>query len=224
MAGIHRRFPVGLDEEPVPLDGVAPSAGGSVPAALGIAITPATGVTGSHRFGVALDAVVAESIDRPFSVGADTFRLRRTDQAWQGSSREELIRPREARRILEAVLLHRTHDVGLISLLEMAAFQLKGLDPHGEFVLVRLRTTGSSGAPVAPTAAAPPVKAQRTISTPRSPGGEPAMTQEVAAAQAATLKQAAETGVPFCEECAKAAAQQAAAQQAAGQQAAGAPA
>ena len=185
-------------------DGIATGAGSRLPGPLGIATDLANDRSSVRRFGVARDETLAESVDLTFTLDSETYRLRRAGAVWSANSNEELIRLQEARGIIERVVLQRVDDVALVSLLKTALSQLSEVHQEGNLVLVRLRSRVSSGPPPQTYTPLPP-KPRRAPSPPPIPE-EPAMPEEIALAQAATLKTAAESGVPFCEECARAAA------------------
>ena len=183
-------------------DGISTGAGGRRPGPLGIATDPANARSGVRRFGVARDETLAESVDLTFTLDSETYRLRRAGAVWSANSSEELIRLEEARGIIERVVLQRADDIALVSLLKTALSQVSGLHQEGNLILVRLRPRVSSGA-VPQTYIPKPRRAPGPSPAPPSVE-EPAVSDEVALAQAATLKTAAESGVPLCEECARA--------------------
>lgn len=188
-------------------DGISTGAGWRLPGPLGIATDPTNDRSGARRFGVARDETLAESVNLTFTLDSDTYRLRRADGVWSANSYEELIRLEEARAIIERVVLQRVDDIVLVSVLKTALSQLSELHQQGNLVLVRLRPRVSSGGPPPPTYTPLPPTPRRAPSPPEPPSlEEPVMSEEVGSAQAATLKTAAESGVPFCEECARAAA------------------
>jgi hypothetical protein len=185
-------------------DGISTGAGGRRPGPLGSATDLASTRSGVRRFGVARDETLAESVDLTFTLDSETYRLRRAGTVWSANSSEELIRLEEARGIIERVVLQRADDVALVSVLKTALSQLSGVHQEGNLILVRLRPRVSSGA--VPQTYTP--KPRRAPSPPAPPSvEEPEVSDEFALAQAATLKSAAESGVPFCEECARAAAE-----------------
>jgi hypothetical protein len=189
-------------------DGISTGAGRRRPGPLGIATDLANDRSGARRFGVARSETLAESVDLTFTLDSETYRLRRAGAVWSANSVEELIRLEEARGIIERVVLQRIDDVALVSLLKTALSQLSGLHQEGNLILVRLRPRVSSGAVPQTYTPAP----RRAPSPPPPPSvEEPEVSAEFAVAQAATLKTAAESGVPFCEECARAAAEKLAA-------------
>ena len=134
----------------------------------------------------------------PFAVGADIYWLRRTDNVWELSSDEESVPPPEAGAIIERAAVQHSRNVQLLRLLETAASRLAGVHPGGTFVLVLWRPRSHPGGGAAPTPA-PPVWKSRSAPLVEAPAGveEPMM----AIAQAATLRAAAASGVPFCEVC-----------------------
>ena len=188
-------------------DGISTGAGWRLPGPLGIATDLANDRSSVRRFGVARGETPAESVDLTFTLDSETYRLRRAGAVWNANSYEELIRLEEARGIIERVVLQRAADVALVSLLKTAVAQLNEVHQQGNLVLVRLRPRVSSGGAEPPTYTPLPPKPRRAPSPPEPPSvEEPVMSEEVGWAQAATLKTAAESGVPFCEECARAAA------------------
>jgi hypothetical protein len=188
-------------------DGISTGAGWRLPGPLGIGTDLANDRSRVRRFGVARDEALAESVDLTFTLDSETYRLRRAGAVWSANSYEELMRLEEARGIIERVVLQRVDDVLLVSLLKTALSQLTDVHQQNNLVLVRLRARVSSGGPPPPTYTPLPPKPRRAPSPPEPPSiEEPVMSEEVALAQAGTLKTAAESGVPFCEECARAAA------------------
>ncbi len=188
-------------------DGITTGAGSRLPGPLGIATDLANDRSSVRRFGVARSETLAESVDLTFTLDSETYRLRRAGAVWSANSSEELIPIEKARGIIEKVVLQRVDDLALVSVLKTAVSQLTEVHQDGNLVLVRLRPRVSSGGQPPPTYTPLPPKPRRAPSPPEAPPvEEPVMSEEVGLAQAATLKTAAESGVPFCEECARAAA------------------
>src|SRR4051794_17969467 len=107
---MHRRTPLGLsDDNVLPQDGIAPSAGSQLPGPTGIA-------TDELSKGSALSG----SVSPAFKVGTDTYRLRRAGTKSPADSHEERIPPSEARPIIEQAVVHHRDNVPLLRLLETA--------------------------------------------------------------------------------------------------------
>ena len=199
---MRRLVPLGLSDEPPPPDGVAPYAGSSTPGPQGRADEASFPSDADTNAGFAEHAVDG-SADAPFTVGSDMFRLRHVDAERALRSSEEPVAPDQAARIIERALLKPPRNAALLRALETAASQLVGLHDNGAFILFWLRPQiEKSARSAAPTTPAPP-RPPRPREVPDLPiVEEPVMGD----AQAAVLKAAAAAGVPFCEECARAAA------------------
>jgi hypothetical protein len=131
---------------------------------------------------------------------------------WNTRFSEEPIRADEARRIIDAVIEERAGDVELVKILKTAVAELSGLHPRGNCVLVRLRPRITSRTFAVSPRYTPSQRNPLPLPTGPPPRiEEPVISEEIAAAQAATLRRAAELGTPFCAECARAAAKAAAA-------------
>jgi hypothetical protein len=203
---MHRPPSLGLYSEPPPPDGVAPHAGSKAPG-------PIATVTGSGAGPVAGASPLSteflddDAVRIPFEVSGRLYRLRRTDTAWHRAPNERNVAPEEAIAILErAIGQHSTH-VRHVRLLEAAVRKLAGLHDRGVYVLLWLQP-GSQFEKVATPARAPAARplARPAVLPEPPPIEEPVMPLM----QAAALKNAALLGVPFCEECARAAAERAA--------------
>jgi hypothetical protein len=142
-----------------------------------------------------------------FTIGSDTFRLLRLDREWRQGEDEVRVPPEQAVDIIEQATrqYHGNHDV--VQLLDAAVTQLADLHDHGVFVLLHRQPRYDQGTgSAARTAPASTPAALRSPAAPEPPA--PAMDEPVLGAeQAAVLKDAAAAGVPFCEECARAASQ-----------------
>jgi len=200
---MYRRTPLGLSDERAPLDGVASYAGSSIPGPQGIAPGDVSNRSAPH---VPLGAeAVDESFSIPFAVGGKLYRLRHVDADRRQDPNEAAVPPEEAAAIIERAAAHHGKDVPLVRLLETAASRLAGLHTNGIYVLVWLPPLATIErvvlSPPAPTPRAP---------RPAPPDPPAQIEEPMAAAQARVLKNAAASGVPFCEECARLAAQRAA--------------
>jgi hypothetical protein len=196
---MYRRIPLGLSDELPPPEGTAPYGSGRIPRPLGMVTDEASDRTPGLRPAAANEPAAGGYIDLPFMVGADTYRLRETRTRWRLSANEAVVSPSDAVAIIEQAVVQHQDNAALLSLLETVALQLAGVHPDGTFVLIRLRTEWrarhATGSPPPPAARSAP-----------APAPSPAVVEEapLAAAQAATLKDAAVLGVPFCEMCQRA--------------------
>jgi hypothetical protein len=201
-----RQRPLGFGGELTAAEGIAPYAGSRVPGPLTdatAAVTPSLGA-GQPRPDVedslvGSDAPAEDIVCLPFELGADFYRLQRVDADRRQRFNEVPLTPEQAVAVLErAAEQHRRND-RLLAILHMAMRQVAGVHDNGIFLVLRLRPDTQAGkgvaAPPRPAAARPPV-------LPAPPAVVEAM---MPVAQAAALRYAAETGVPFCEECARAA-------------------
>jgi hypothetical protein len=202
-----RPIPLGLSGALTTTDGIAPYAGSRVPgpltAATGGAGTPIS--AGPHREDVedslvGSDAPAGDIVSLPFEVGAEFYRLQRVDADRRQSFNEMPLTPEQAAAVLErAAEQHRSND-RLLPILQLAMRQLAGIHDNGIFLVLRLwpDTRAEKVAAPPPRAAAP---------RPAMPVPAPAAVAEamMPVARAAVLREAAVLGVPFCEECARAA-------------------
>jgi hypothetical protein len=139
----------------------------------------------------------------PFEVDSHFYLVRRVNTRWRCGPSEHLVEPEEATAILErAIAQHRNH-LRLVRLLETAATQLARLHDNGVFVLLWLRPERRVERVAPPAPRTPPAPALPAMPSVEEPPLPPL--------QATVLKEAAKTGVPFCEECARLAAEQTAA-------------
>jgi hypothetical protein len=145
-------------------------------------------------------------------VGSATYQLRRFGATWCPGYRAEPVEVDEARSLLDDLMRERADDFELVDLLKTALPRLSRHEHPDRLVLVRLWRDFSTGPTEGPAVYAPPPRSPRPAS-PRPPPSveEPTVPAEQAQAQAETLRRAAESGIPFCEECARAAAERAAA-------------
>jgi hypothetical protein len=200
---MYRLTPLGFDDEFPLTDGIAPYSGARAPGPQGTgSVTDLVSDWPATRPAGAREAARNESVSLPFAVGGDTYWLRRTDTSWLLRSDEESVPPDEAGAIIERAAVQYRENVPLLRLIETAASKLAGVHQGGTFVLVRLRLQVARWVPESP-------KPARSVPRPQSSPlpSPPALVEEVtmSAAQAAVLKEAAATGAPFCEECARAA-------------------
>jgi hypothetical protein len=198
---MDRRRPLGIDGVRPPHDGIAPYAGARSPGP--------TQPDGEHGGGestlrsqAASDGTAVDAaLNLPFAVDHDYYRVRRVDTDWRRGFSEVPVEADRAVAIVERAIGQHADNQSLRRLLETAVAQLAGLHEGGIYVLLWLRPE----APRPPVAA--PSSAPRTPA-PSAPVSRPARVEEsVPPVQAAVLKNAARTGVPFCEVCARAAAQ-----------------
>jgi hypothetical protein len=203
-------MPLGLSNDNPQRQGLAPTAGGCSP---GPVSADRHQGHATHLRGLAGAAAAALRDFRriELTVGSDLYRLRRKGVTWSADTREEPVGREEAHAVLaQAARLHGDNPA-VLAIIQEAAAQLNGFRRDNTFVVLRLRQWESSGGGAvqsiastpAPTRARPepapaPVVVEREI-----------MSEAIARAQAAALTRAAVDGVPFCEECARAAAERA---------------
>jgi hypothetical protein len=137
-----------------------------------------------------------------FALGSETYRLLRLDAEWRQSRDEVRVPPEEAVAIIEQATRQQHWNRDVVYLFETAASQIAGLHEGGVFVLLRRERFDSDARSVARTPSSTP----SAVSAPAPP--EPPVLEEpvMGADQAVVLKNAAASGTPFCEECARAAA------------------
>jgi hypothetical protein len=199
---MHRPPTFAAADQPRFADGISPYAGSNLPGP----ISGADDAASAARGNAAVTAHIAPSM--PFTVGLHAYRLYQTVTGWNLTSHDVPIRPAVASEILAEAIATYAHDAALIPLLEQAANNLAGLHPGGTYILAMLQVGMAPAAPPASSLAATP----SGLVVPASPPDLPTLEElPLAEMQAAVLKEAAISGVPFCEECARAAAQQAAA-------------
>ena len=203
---MHRRMPVGFDGELTMTEGVAPYAGSRVPGPMSPVTTGATNSARERPHAgdvedsfVGSDAPADSSISFPFEVDADFYRLRRVDADRRYSFNETPLAPEQAAAILERAVEQHRRNERLLRVLHTAMRQLAGLHDNGIFLVLRLRPETRTESAVAPPPRPPAPRPPVLSAPPAIP--EPMMP----IAQAAVLRDAAATGVPFCEECARAA-------------------
>jgi hypothetical protein len=197
-SGMHRRTPLGLDHESPSPDGIAPYAGARTPGPT----TPATGGSGAaDSSSPASDLAEGDALGSLFQVDGQFYRVRRLDTSWYRAPNEVDVVPDEAVGILERAIGRYDGQAGFVRLLQLALTQLAGLHAGGVHVLLWLRPEAPSRA--APAPPPPRSSAAKLPVLPAPPAVEEPM---MPLAQAAVLRNAALTGAPFCEECARAAA------------------
>ena len=202
---MNRGRPLGFDREPPSPDGVAPDAGSSTPGPI-TPVTP-TSSTGPSGGPSSLSSGLGDddAIRFPFEVSDQFYRLRRTETTWYRGANEVNVPPADAVGILERAISQHDSEGRLVRLLEVALRKLAGLHEGGVYVLLRLipeaRVTRVETSAPSPRPSAPRV--------PEPPAPPPMEEPMVPLAQATALKNAAALGVPFCEECARLAAERA---------------
>jgi hypothetical protein len=193
---------LGLGDEIRTDGGIAPYAAGRTPGPL--ACIDDVSVSARHARPKAFAVGSEGFLGVPFQVRTDTFRLRQLNQEWQRSRYESVVAPEQALVILERALEEHRRNLPLATLLERAASRLAGIHANGTFILLWLRVEAHTERAASASATTP--AALSPSSAPEDPSSaveEPMM----AAAQAAVLRSAAAAGVPFCEECAREAAE-----------------
>ena len=201
---MYRPAPLGFYDERPPADGTSPYGGCTIPGPLGTVTDRMSDLTPVHHPTAAREAGLDGSISLPFTVGGETYWLRRSDSPSHRSSHKESFPPSEAGAIIERAAVRHRENIALLRLLETAASNLAGVDQRGTFVLERLRTLPAPVTVVESRPSPAPRPRAAAIAPPPAEVEEPVM----AAAQAEALKEAAITGVPFCEECAREAAEE----------------
>jgi hypothetical protein len=196
---MHRPAPLGFYEELPPADGTSPYAGSTIPGSLGTVTDRTSDLMSVHHPTAEREAALDGSVGLPFSVGGETYWLRRSDDPSRVSSHKESVLPSEAIVIIERAAIQHRENTPLLHLLETAASQLAGVHDQGTFVLERLRTQWA----IAKVAESRPAPAPRPRAAESAPPPAEVEVPVMVAEQAAALKEAAITGVPFCEECAR---------------------
>lgn len=192
--------PLGLAASRPPDDGIAPYGGAIRPGSLGIGTDPQHSPVASEAPAATTAADLSGASPVSFVVGSEHYRLCRTDSDWRKRPDELNVPPDRAAAILERAATMQPANSPLLRLFQSALASLAGVQTNGVFVLLWQRPQPQERAPVPPP---PPIARPRTAAS-SSPA--PAPQAQVVDAQAAALKQAAQSGAPFCEECAKAAA------------------
>lgn len=138
-----------------------------------------------------------------FTVAAHSYRLRLFDIQFRRRHDEELLSPEEAAVVLERAIVQYERDRDLQQVLETAFRHLAGLYPNGSYVVLRIvpeiDIVTIPGEPAGPVATPSAFRPSEPVELP-STEDEPIVGDD----QAAVLREAAELGVPFCEECARA--------------------
>ena len=207
MAGFQQAKPLGLDWVAAS-EGISTGAGGSLPSSVGLGADPTTDSLDVRGTAVLGEQSRAESMDLTFPVASQLYRLRRPSALWNSMYYEEPLRTEESRAILARAVEQHSDNAALVRLLTLAATRLSWIDAETSLVLMRLRLRDQPTAAPRPYVPPPPRSAPAPAAPP--PAEEPAISPAIGAAQAAALKEAAGMGVPFCEECARAAAREAA--------------
>ena len=200
------RNPRGFYDAPAPTEGVSPWAGSALPGPLGTAAGDASSRLAEDREAGPAEVRRAANDSASFTLGSTTFRLLRLDREWRQDEDEVRVPPQQAVAIIEQAARRYQRDQDAAHLFDTAVAQLADLHDNGVFVLLRRepqyeRGTGSA-ARSAPASTPAVLRSAAPPEPPTSSLDEPFM----GAAQAAVLKDAAASGVPFCEECARAAA------------------
>jgi hypothetical protein len=196
---MHKRVPLGLDDSASVADGIAPYAGARIPGSFQAVADGGKNLSSVHGAAIAREDPLATPASFPFKVGDDAYRLRRQDVDWRRGLQEVAVDPQKALAILELATQKYRQNTTLMPLLQAAARGLAGLHEGGIFLLFWLRPEQERAAAPAPPPSMPAPK------LPKLPEPPP-IEEMMPVAQAAVLKNAAAAGVPFCEECARAAA------------------
>jgi hypothetical protein len=199
------RLPLGLYDGASGAEGIAPYAGSAIPGPLGTGPDDGGSRLGTAEASRPAEVAPAANVGITFALGPDRYRLLRLDAEWRPRVDEVRVPPEHAVEIIkQAAEYERNPEV--VHLFETAASRLAGLHEEGVFVLLQRRLFDGGVRSGAPTAPSSTPSAFRPSESPELPSSidEPTMGAE----QAKVLRDAAAVGVPFCEECARAAAQQ----------------
>ena len=185
-----------------PAGGIAAYGGFRTPGPTRIAFNELSGAASAQE-DEATESASGEILTVDFRVGAERYRLRRTDARqldarWLLSSRAFVVDPNEAVTIIERGIEQQRDNVKLVRALERAGSLLAGLHTDGTFVLIWFRPKEER---IVPAPAPPPSRSRSSAAAAPAPVAEEA---PMGPMQAAVLKNAAASGVPFCEECARA--------------------
>ena len=190
------------DERAAASGGIAPYAGSSIPGPLGTG-RPDGDYWVENEVRKSANAGNLPPLRLSFILGSHTYRLRRVHE-WRQVFDEVPITPHRAVLIIEQAIVELAENGELVQQLQTSLAQLAGLHPDGTLLLLRVEPyTGRAAVPA-------PEPARERRPPPPSPLPPAVKEPLVGADQAAALKDAAANGVPFCEECAKAAAEAAA--------------
>ena len=196
---MQKRLPVGFDDLPK-IGSVAPYAAARLPG-------PLTAATDGGDIGdealTGNEAQPGPVASRPFEVDGNFYRVRRVDIDHRFGFNETQLHPDQALAVLKLAAERHGRNQTLLPLLQMALERLAGFHDDGVFVVFRLRADTPAERAVAP-APRPAAPAPAAFVPPPPPEAM------MPVAQAVALKNAAATGVPFCEECARLAAARAA--------------
>jgi hypothetical protein len=206
MSAGSRPMPLGLSNDNPQCQGLAPTAGGWSPGPVS-ADKHASHASHLHRLAGAAAPALRDFLRIELTLGSDRYRLRRAGLIWTADTREEPVAREEAHAVIEHAARLHGDNPSLLSVIREAAAQHHGFRRDNTFVVMRLRQWESSGGGAAQSIA--------SISAPSRARPEPApapavvereiMSEAIARLQAAALSRAAADGVPFCEECARAA-------------------
>jgi hypothetical protein len=200
---MDRRRPFGLDGVPPSQGGIAPYAGARSPGPIHADHGPGAIESAVHSPAATSDTSVDAALNLPFAVDHEYYRLRRVDTALRRGFSEVPVAADQAVAIVERAIGQHTSNQSLLRLLETAIAQLAGVHERGLYILLWLRpeaprapAMGASPAPRTPAPGAPVASRSIRMEEPMIPP-----------VQATVLMDAARTGAPFCEVCARAAAQ-----------------
>jgi hypothetical protein len=201
---MNGRRPLGFGEDDPRRDNISPYSGARLPGPLPVGDDSATPASGGSAASRAAETPVDGSVPVIFDVDGSVYSLRRATGDERYGWNTVPVAPEQAAAILERAIQQRRVNPRLLPLLVSASEQLAGLHQRGTFVLLWVR---------------PEMHFEKVASAPSAPRMSPAPAPPPPEApedmmplvQAAVLREAAATGVPFCEECARAAAARAAA-------------
>lgn len=199
---MDRRRPLGLDGVRPSQDGIAPYAGARSPGPIHTSNEQGAIESAGRAPAATDDTAVDAALNLPFAVDHNYYRVRRVDSDWRRGFGEVPVAADQAVAIVQRAIGQHSNNQSLLRLLETAVAQLAGVHERGLYVLLWLRPE----APRAPAAASP--AARTAAPSAPVPSSSTRMDEPmIPPVQATVLKNAASTGVPFCEVCARAAAQ-----------------
>ena len=206
MSAGSRPMPLGFSNDSPQRQGLAPTAGGWSPGPVSADKYVSHGA--HQRLAGAAAPGLRDFLRIELTVGAERYRLRRAGLTWTADTREERVDRDEAYTVIEQAARLHADNPSLLAIIQEAAEQLNGFRRDNTFVVMRLRQWESSGGGAVQSIASTPAPSRARPEPAPAPVvvEREIMSEAIARAQAAVLRRAAADGVPFCEECARAAA------------------